>query len=296
MSLKPDSTYTLNNGQTIPVSGFGVYQIPLDQTQNLVYEALKVGYRHIDSAQGYGNEEQAAKGIAQFLQENPDVRRSDVFFTTKILHTNHGYERSKVVIDESLAKVVPHIEYIDLFLLHSPKSTKQLRIETWKRLQEYVDAGVVKSLGVSNFGIKHLEEFYAWVGLKYKPVVNQLELHPWLPRLDLLEHGKQNDYYLEAYGPLTQNKKIDDPELVKVAQDNGLTPAQVLLRWSYDQGYIPLAKTANVKRLPDNFSVLEKVPPIKELKGSEVLNKPDSYLTLDWDPTVYDDSEYVQEK
>ncbi len=287
-SIQKDSLYTLNNGEKIPVSGFGLYQTPPGQATDITYQALKVGYRHIDSAQGYNNEEEGAKGIAQFLKENPSVKRSDVFFTTKIKNGFHGYEESTRVIQESLKKVSPYIDYIDLFLIHSPMSDKEKRLGTWKALQEAVDSGKVKSIGVSNYGTPHLDELYAWEGLKYKPVVNQLELHPWLPRKDLQEYGKKYDYYLEAYSPLTQAKKLDDPELVSIAKKYGFTPAQILLRWSYDQGFIPLAKTVNVDRIVENFTVLDKVPKLDD-EDYKLLDKPNSYEVLTWDPTKYVD-------
>lgn len=223
-SVQKDSLYTLNNGKKIPVSGFGLYLTPPGEASQITYEALKAGYRHIDSAQGYNNEAEGAEGIAKFLKENPEVKRSDVFFTTKIKNGSHGYEESTKVIKESLAKVAPYIDYIDLFLIHSPISDKEKRLGTWKALQEAVDSGKVKSIGVSNYGTPNLDELYAWDGLKYKPVVNQVELHPWLPRKDLQEYGKKYDYLLEAYSPLTQAKKLDDPELVAIAKKHGFTP------------------------------------------------------------------------
>lgn len=289
-SLQKDSLYTLNNGLKIPVTGFGLYQTPVGSASKITYEALKVGYRHIDSAQAYRNEEEGAQGIAQFLKENPEVKRSDIFFTTKVNNGNHGYEKTKQVIQESLDKVAPHIEYIDLFLVHSPKSDKEKRLGTWKALQEAVESGKVKSIGVSNYGTTHLDELFAWDGLKIKPVVNQLELHPWLPRKDLQEYGKKYDHYLEAYSPLTQAKKLDDPELVAIAKKYGFTPAQILLRWSYDQGFIPLAKTVDLDRIKENYFVLDKVPKL-DPEDYKILEKPDSYEVLTWDPTIYKDED-----
>ncbi|CCH43354.1 Prostaglandin F synthase 1 [Wickerhamomyces ciferrii] len=287
MSLQKDSWLPLNNGLKIPVSGFGLYQIPVEDSTKLTYEALKAGYRHIDSAQAYQNEEEGAKGISQFLKENSDIKRSDIFFTTKIKNGEHGYEESKKSIEKSLAKVSPYIDYIDLFLVHSPISSKEQRLGTWKALQEAVESGKVKSIGVSNFGTPHLDELYAWEGLKNKPVVNQLELHPWLPRKDLQAYGKKYDYLLEAYSPLTQAKKLDDPELVSIAKKHNVTPAQILLRWSYDQGFIPLAKTVNVDRIKENFNVLDNVPKLSD-EDYKILDK-DSYEVLTWDPTKHVD-------
>lgn len=283
MSLRKDSTYTLNNGLTIPVSGFGLYQTPKNKASELTYEALKAGYRHIDSARIYGNEKEGASGISKFLNEFPQVKRSDIYFTTKIWNNEHGYESTKKAIEDSL-KNVQSIDYIDLILIHSPMSNKGKRLDTWKALQESVETGKVKSIGVSNYGVKHLEELLSWDGLKVKPVLDQVELHPWLPRKDLQKYAKEHNIYLEAYSPLTQAKKLDDPELVSIAKKHGYTPAEVLLKWSYKQGFIPLAKTVTLERIPQNFNVLDHVTLDDE--DYKILDK-DTYEVLTWDPTVY---------
>lgn len=284
MSLKKDSLYTLNNGLTIPISGFGLYQTPKSKTIELTYEALKVGYRHIDSARIYGNEKEGALAISKFLNDFPQVKRSDIFYTTKIWNPEHGYENTKKAIEDSLNNT-QSIGYIDLILVHSPMSNREKRLGTWKALQESVEAGKVKSIGVSNYGIKHLEELFSWDGLKVKPVVDQVELHPWLPRKDLQRYAKKHDMYLQAYSPLTQGKRLDDPELVSIASKHGYTPAEVLLRWSYDQGFIPLAKTVTLERIAPNFNVLDHVK--LDAEDYKILDK-DTYDVLTWDPTVYD--------
>lgn len=285
MTLQKDSHYTLNNGETIPISGFGLYQTPPNVAEELTYQALKVGYRHIDSAKLYGNENEAAKGISKFLKENPDVKRSDIFFTTKIWNSDHGYDETKKAILESLEKV-EDIDYIDLFLIHSPMSNKEKRLGTWKALEEAVEAGKVKSIGVSNYGVKHLNELLNWSELKIKPVVNQLELHPWLPRKDLQEYGKTHNILLEAYSPLTQGKKLDDPILKEISEKTGFSSAEILLSWSYSQGFIPLAKTVHVERIKQNYTVLDHVKLNEE--DLKKLEFPDSYEVLTWDPTVYE--------
>jgi len=285
-TLQKDSHYTLNNGQKIPISGFGVYKTPVEETTKITYEALKVGYRHVDSAQGYFNEAEAAKGIAQFLKENPEVKRSEVFFTTKVRDIYHGYEEASKAIQYSLELVGLYIEYIDLFLIHSPLSNKEKRLGTWRALQEAVDSGKVKSIGVSNYGTHHLEELLSWEGLRYKPVVNQVELHPWLPRKDLQAYSKKYDHLLEAYAPLTRGIKFDDSDVKSIAEKHGITSAQVLLKWSYDQGFIPLAKTVHVHRIKDNFTVLDSTPKLDD-EDYKKLDK-DSYEVLTWDPTTYE--------
>ena len=178
IQLTKQSRYRLNNGHQIPITAYGCYEVPIEKTKNLVYEALKVGYRHIDSASSYGNEREAAEGVAKFLKENPDVSRQDIWYTTKIANGDHGYEETKKAVAKSSEKIKQYIDYVDLVLIHSPKSNKEKRLGTWKALQEFVSNPTnpvlnIKSIGVSNFGIAHLEELLNWDGLLVKPVVNQ---------------------------------------------------------------------------------------------------------------------------
>lgn len=283
-TISKNSHYTLNNGHTIPITGFGVYQTPASKTSNLVYEALKVGYRHIDSARIYHNEAESVAGISKFLKDFPEVKRDDIFYTTKIWNDEQGYESTKTAIESSLERA-KDIEYIDLFLIHSSLTNKEKRLDTYKALQEAVATGKVKSIGVSNYGTHHLDELFSWDGLTVKPVVNQVELHPWLPRKDLQEYAKKYNFYLEAYSPLTQGQKFNDPELVAIAKKHGYSVVEVLLRWSYAQGFIPLAKTSTLERIKPNFDVLDHVELDEE--DFKILEKPDSYEVLTWDPTKY---------
>ena len=285
--LTPTSTLTLNNGYKIPITGLGVFQTDVQETYDIVYKALEAGYKHIDSAIYYKNEKEVGDAILQFLKDHPEFKRSDIFYTTKVAFAA-DYETAKKAIHDSFEKV-KGLGYIDLFLNHSSLPDKTGRLGTWKALQEAVDEGIVRSIGVSNFGTHHLDELYGWEGLKIKPVVNQVELHPWLPRKDLQEYAKKYDYILEAYSPLTQAKKLDAPELVSIAKKHNVSTAQVLLRWSYDQGFLPLPKTVTPKRLLPNLTVLDDV----ELDQEDLakLNFPDSYEVLTWDPTTFHDGD-----
>lgn len=283
--LTPTSKVKLNNGYEIPITGFGVYQTDPKETYDIVYKALETGYRHIDSAIYYQNEKESGDAILQFLKDHPEVKRSDIFYTTKVAFLY--YDDAKKAIKESIEKV-KGLKYIDLFLIHAPIPNKEARIGTYKALQEAVDEGFVRSIGVSNYGTKHLDELFAWEGLKYKPVANQLELHPWLPRKDLQAYAKKYDHILEAYSPLTQAKKFNDPELVAIAKKHNVSPAQVLLRWSYAQGFVPLPKTVTPARLAPNFTALNDVQLDQE--DLATLDKPDSYEVLTWDPTRHVDT------
>lgn len=313
IQLTQTSRYRLNNGHQIPVTGFGVYDVLPADTKELVYQALVDGYRHIDSAVGYNNQEEAAEGIAQFLKDHPDAAtRQDIWFTTKIRNDQHGYETTKQAVKEISEKVKQHIDYVDLVLIHSPKSNKEKRLGTWKALQEYVidpsnDVLNIHSIGVSNYGIKHLEELLSWDGLLIKPVLDQLELHPWSPQLKLREFLVKNDILVEAYSPLTQGVKLNDPELLQLEHTYKISKAEILLKWSFLQGFIVLVKTAKKERIKQNLSVLPADATSKgdtldndshfgkvdlDINILNALDKPDSHEVCTWgnvDPTLYED-------
>lgn len=312
-SVQLDNTtrYKLNNGQHIPVAGFGTYDVPANETFDLVYEALVQGYRHIDSAVIYGNEKEAAQAIAQFLKDHSHVVRSDIWFTTKIWNAEQGYEETKKAVRGIASRVKQYIEYVDLVLLHSPKTSKEKRLGTWKALQEFVtdphnDVIQIRSIGVSNFGIKHVEEILDWDGLLVKPAVDQLELHPWLPQLKLRQFLVTHDILCEAYSPLTQGAKLNDPELLELERKYKVPKIEILLKWAYIQGFIVLAKTAKKDRIKQNFSILPAVAQLDDPLGGtesfgkvdldvnllEALDKPDSHEVITWgheDPTLFED-------
>lgn len=248
MTLTKDSTYTLSNGNKIPVIGFGTYQTPPESAQSVVYHALKQGFRHIDSAQRYGNERQVVQGIVQFLEET-HTPRDKIFYTTKVDTPNHGYEITKKSLELSLEDA-KELGYIDLVLIHDPLSDKRGRLSTWLALQEYYKAGKIKSIGVSNYGIQHLKELLDNNDiLEVKPQVNQLSVNPWLYREDLINFCTENGLLVEAYSALTRAKKLNDETLVSIAKKYNATPPQILTQWSLKKGLLPLVKTLDpIKR------------------------------------------------
>lgn len=311
IQINRQTKYKLNNGQYIPAAGFGVYQLPKEKTIELVYAALLEGYRHIDTAVAYNNQKEVACAISKFLKDHPDkAKRSDIWFTTKILNSQQGYEETRQAIKEISDDVREYIDYVDLILIHSPKTNKEKRLGSWKALQEFVldpsnEILNVKSIGVSNYGIAHLEELFNWDGFLIKPVVNQLELHPWLPHCNLRNYLVQHDILAEAYSPLTQGEKFNDPELVSLSKKYKMTPAEILLKWSYLQGFIVLAKTENRDRIKQNLSILAPGENDKldhtstsnlgkidlDIEILQALDKPDSKEVLCWgreDPTEYE--------
>lgn len=274
--------YTLSNGIKIPSLALGTYDIPRNITAKIVYEALKCGYRHFDTAVLYHNEKEVGEGIYQWLQEDPEHnKREDVFYTTKLWNTQNGYDPAKRGIAECLQKV-KNLGYIDLLLIHSPLSGPKKRLETYKAMQEAVDQGIVKSIGVSNYGQHHLEELLNWDGLKYKPVVNQIEISPWCMRQELAKWCQSHDIIVEDYAPLTHGYKLKDKKLVEVAEEVGKNTGQVLIRWSLQQGYLPLPKTKNPDRLPGNLDVYDFELTQMQMQAIE---HPEAHEPTDWECT-----------
>lgn len=276
----------LKSGYKIPAIAIGVYKTPANEATTLVHKALQVGYRHVDSAQFYQNEKECIDGIGEWLKEDPSHKREDVFFTTKIFDTDHGYENTKLAVQKSLDNMKSVSSYIDLILIHSPQSDKEKRLGSWKALQEFAEAGSVRSIGVSNYGVHHLKELYDWDGLKIEPSVNQVELHPWLMRNDIVGFSRSKGIVLEAYSPLVRGQKFDkDDKLIELSKKYQKSQAQILIRWSIQQGFVTLPKTSNPERLSSNFDVFNF-----ELSEEDVdyLSNPDSYFVSSWDPTTYD--------
>lgn len=255
MALKVDSTYKLTSGATIPVIALGVYKTGTRIAKQVVYDALVAGYRHFDTAELYGNEQEVGEGIEQWLQETGE-KRELVFYTSKIYDNHQGYQAAAKQIEVSLDRV-KGLGYIDLMLIHSPLTSKAERLGTWKALQEAVKAGKIKSIGVSNYGIHHLNELLEWDGLEILPVVNQVELSPWLMRSELNEFCRSKDIYLQAYCPLTRGHKFGDSSLVKISEKYNKSPAQVLIRWSLQMGFIVLPKSEKKERIISNLAVFD---------------------------------------
>ncbi|KAF5322672.1 hypothetical protein D9619_001551 [Psilocybe cf. subviscida] len=245
-ALTISSTVKLLSGNEIPRLGFGVYQ-NRDFIIPSTLEALKAGYRHIDSAQVYRNEAEVADAVRQ-----SGLRRQDVFITTKINSKKHGYEKAKKAIEESLDKM--QFEYIDLFLIHDPYSGTERRLGAYKALLEAKAAGKIRSVGVSNYNIKHIEEIklQGWE----MPSINQIELHPFCQQKPIVEYCTAEGIVIEAYCPLLRGN-MDHPAILELAEKHNRDPAQVLIRWSLQKGYVPLPKSATPSRIRSNTQVYD---------------------------------------
>ncbi|RYO29755.1 hypothetical protein AA0111_g5952 [Alternaria arborescens] len=282
--LTINSQYAMLSGYKIPVLGYGVYQTPADVASEVVQHAIKVGYRHVDSAVAYRNEQPSAEGM-----KKSGIPREELFFTTKIPPKDMSYENSKQHIDNTLN--ITGFDYVDLYLLHSPYGGKENRLGAWKALVEGVQDGKIRSIGVSNYGVHHLDELEAWIketearegkGKGGVISINQIELHPWLARPDIVNWCKQRGVLCEAYCPLVRATRNEDPLLKPLAEKYKKTPSQVLLRWSLQMGFVPLPKSVTKSRIEENAQIYDFELSAEDMKSLDT----GVYEVCAWDPTV----------
>lgn len=247
--------YKLNSGYEIPALGFGTWQTPDgDVAEVSVRTALEAGYRHIDTAATYGNEVSVGEGI-----KNSGVSREDIFLTTKLWNDAHGYQLAKDALKESMDKL--GVDYLDLYLIHWP-NPKELRdnwaeanAEAWRAMEEAVEAGLVRSIGVSNFHPHHMEELLKTA--KIVPAVNQIYISPSDQQEKLVAYNNEHGILSQAYSPLGTGTILTDSELLAIATKYAKTPAQVAIRWSLQKGFNPLPKSVTPSRIVENFNVFD---------------------------------------
>ncbi|TDP99424.1 MULTISPECIES: aldo/keto reductase [unclassified Leifsonia] len=239
---------TLNNGTTIPQLGFGVFKVDPDETTRIVTDALEVGYRHIDTAAIYGNEEGVGQAIA-----SSGVPRDELFITTKLW--NDRQTDAEAAFDESLGKL--GLDYVDLYLIHWPTPQKDTFVQAWKSLEKIYASGRAKAIGVSNFLVPHLEKLLA--NTDVVPAVNQIELHPAHQQPEVTAFSREHGIAIEAWGPLGQGKYplFETPEVSQAAEAHGKTPAQVVIRWHLQTGNIVFPKSNRRERMAENFDVFD---------------------------------------
>ncbi|KAL4884932.1 NADP-dependent oxidoreductase domain-containing protein [Aspergillus karnatakaensis] len=278
--LTLQSTVKLLSGNEIPLLGYGVYKTPTDVAEEVTVEALNLGYRHIDSASMYGNEKEVTAAIAK-----AGLARSDVFLTTKIPPKANGYESATKAIEDSLKQA--NTDYFDLILIHAPFGGKPGRLGSWKALVEAQKAGKTRSIGVSNFGIHHLNELEEYIksGGGGQIDVGQYEIHPWLARKDITEWLRKRGAVVQAYCPIVRNQRSDEPILKELAEKYGKTATQVLIRWSLQKGLVPLPKSVTPSRIKENADVFDFELEEEDVKRLET----DKYEPCAWDPTVSED-------
>jgi len=239
----------LNNGVEIPQFGFGVFQVPPEETEQAVRDAFDAGYRHIDTAQMYQNEE----GVGRALAES-GLARDEVFLTTKLNNDNHGHDAALRALDGSLTKL--GVDHVDLFLIHWPRPKDGRYVETWRALEKIAAEGKSRSIGVSNFTVEHLERLAAETGTV--PAVNQIELHPRFPQDELRRYHADHGIATEAWSPIGQGGDLlQDPTLATLAERYGKSPAQVVLRWHVQLGNIVFPKSSRPERMRENIDVFD---------------------------------------
>ncbi len=246
MNTVPD--IALNNGVHIPQLGFGVFQIDPADTAAAVTEAFKVGYRHIDTAEMYGNEKEVGQAIAQ-----SDLDPSDVFVTSKLNNGFHAFDDALRAFDQTLADL--KLDRIDLFLIHWPLPEVGNYVDTWKALERIYTEGRARAIGVSNFQPHHLRRLHEETTII--PAVNQIEVHPYLTQEDLLAFDAEHEIATEAWSPIAQGAVLDDPVITEIARELGKTPAQVVLRWHIQLGNIVFPKSTTPSRVKENFEIFD---------------------------------------
>lgn len=245
----------LNNGTKMPCIGYGTYKTPNEEIYDAVTAALKAGYRHIDTAAYYKNEE----GIGRALKDC-GIPREEIFVTSKVWNTDRGYESTKKAFARSMENL--GFDYIDLYLIHWPanrkmfgEEAKKINADTWRALEELYAEGKVKAIGVSNFWPHHLEELMEMA--KVKPMVNQIEFHPGWAQLEVVDYCQKNDIVVEAWSPLGRSAVLGNEVLKGIAEKYGKGTAQVCIRWVMQHGVVPLPKTVTPARMTENADVFD---------------------------------------
>jgi diketogulonate reductase-like aldo/keto reductase len=239
-------TITLRDGAEIPQLGFGVFQVPPEDTADVTTRALQAGYRHVDTASAYGNE----AGVGQALQA-AGLERDEVFVTTKCFNDQQGHEQAWQALRESLDRL--ELDYVDLYLIHWPVPSRGLYVETWKAFIEMQEQGLTRSIGVSNFQPAHLRDIIEQTDVT--PVVNQIELHPRFQQHGLRRGHEELGIVTEAWSPLAQGAVLDDPAIVEIAEAHDRTPGQVVIRWHLQLGNVVFPKSVTQERIEQNFDV-----------------------------------------
>lgn len=243
--------YLMNNGLTIPAIGFGTFDSTGEEVYQAVRVALDAGYRHIDTAAYYGNEESIGHAI-----KDSGIPREELFITTKLWNDAHGYEEAKVALRTSLDKL--QLDYLDLYLIHWPNPVnlrdrwQSANADTWRAMEEMVAEGLIKTIGVSNFLVHHLEELLKTA--RIVPAINQLRLAPGVYQEEIVNYCRAKNIILEAWSPLGRGELFSHPTMVNLAEKYGKTVAQMALAWSWANGFLPLPKSVTENRIIENLN------------------------------------------
>ena len=263
MTSSPDITF--HDGRSIPQLGYGVWQVENDVAADVVTQAVEAGFRHIDTARGYNNEGGVGRALKQL-----DVARDDLFITSKVPNQDQGYDNTMRSFEGTMADL--GLDELDLYLIHWPAPSKGLALETWKALIELKEQGRIGSIGVSNFRVEDLELIEAETGIV--PVLNQIELHPYLLQDELSRYHASKNIVTEAWSPLGQGGgELEDPVVTKIAESHGVDAAQVLLAWNLALGNVVITKSVTPKRIVSNFASLDLTLTSEEVEAISALDK-----------------------
>jgi 2,5-diketo-D-gluconate reductase A len=256
----------LNNGQTIPQLGYGVFLVKPGDTERAVSAALEAGYRHIDTAEMYGNEKQVGAAIGR-----SGLKRSEVFVTTKLANDSHQPDDARRALETSLERL--GFDYVDLFLIHWPLPGRYGGdyVSTWRALADFYREGLARSVGVSNFQAHHLRRLHQ--ESEVPPAVNQIEVHPFLTQDELRQFCAAHQIAIEAWSPLGRGAVLDDPVIVSIAKNAGKTPAQVVLRWHIERGDIIFPKSVTPERIRENIDIFDFELSADDIAEITALNK-----------------------
>lgn len=255
---------TLHTGLEIPQLGFGVFQVEDAQTTDAVLSAIEAGYRSIDTAAIYGNEAGVGRALA-----TSGVPREELFLTTKLWNADQGYDSTLAAFDASVAKL--GTDYVDLYLIHWPTPARDLYLDTWRALEKLLADGRTRAIGVSNFQPAHLQRLLDHSGVV--PVINQVELHPYLQQGQLRDFHAQHKIATEAWSPLAQGALLQDPALAAIAQRHGKTPAQVVLRWHLQLGNVVIPKSVTPARIGENIDVFDFTLTPEDIEAINALDR-----------------------
>lgn len=259
----PVPSLKLNDGHAIPQLGFGVFLVPPGETVQVVTHALRTGYRSIDTAAAYENEAEVGEAIRA-----SGLGREDVFLTTKLSNADHGHDQARQALRRSLDRVAS--DHVDLYLIHWPIPRRGRYVETWEALCELKDSGHVRSIGVSNFMVEHLERIIDATGVV--PAVNQIELHPQLQQHELREFHRRRGIVTEAWSPLGRGRILDEPTVTEIASTHEHTPAQVVLRWHLQLGNVAIPKSVTPARIEENFQIFDFELSDQEMSAIDALD------------------------
>ncbi|HCN60773.1 MULTISPECIES: aldo/keto reductase [Mammaliicoccus] len=257
------------NGNSIPALGLGTFRVENnDECREAVKHAIISGYKHIDTAQTYQNEEKVGQGIKEGLEE-AGLNREDLFITTKLWMSDYGRENVQSAYEASLKRL--GLDYVDLYLIHWPGQDKALISETWKAMEDLYNEGKIKNIGVSNFHVNHLEELLQEASIK--PVINQIECHPYLIQKDLRTYLEAQKIVAQSWSPLMNGQILEDEVVKEIANELGKTPAQVIIRWNIDENIVVIPKSVTPSRIEENLNVFDFELSDSQLSRLNALNK-----------------------